>query len=452
MINKIIIDNFMAHEHTELELGPGVTILTGSNNTGKSAVVEALRCLATNPDRNPNPSLYIRHGAKEARVEVVLDDGTRVAWVRAKRWAKYELWAPGAEEPEEYHKLQRQVPEDVARVLRLDQVALETRKDGVDVHIGNQRDPVFLLNQPDSVMAEFFAASTESAHLLAMQNLLKLKERDAKREERGLEEQAARAEAKLDRLDPLPAIGLRMDGAGDLEREADRLEREIPALEAALAEFRHLTGSVRRARAAGAVLEKTAPVPEIEDVAGLKARMDALQGLSRRIGRAVDTAGALSGLSEPPAVEDTGSLQGAVRGLAETGRVLRGAEVRSRALADLAEPPQCEDTARLAALLDEWYALRARDARFARLDQLLRSVAEPPSPEPLDRLRGAVADMDGLAALLTARQGELSGLEEDLRSVVDAMDERIRALGCCPLCGGDLTTAEFLDHGCRHDA
>ena len=28
MIKKIIIDNFMAHEHTEIELGAGVTMLT----------------------------------------------------------------------------------------------------------------------------------------------------------------------------------------------------------------------------------------------------------------------------------------------------------------------------------------------------------------------------------------------------------------------------------------
>lgn len=452
MISKIIIDNFMAHEHTELELGPGVTILTGSNNTGKSAVVEALRCLATNPDRNPNPSLYIRHGAKEARVEVVLDDGTRVAWVRAKRWAKYELWAPGAEEPEEYHKLQRQVPEDVARALRLDQVALETRKDGVDVHIGNQRDPVFLLNQPDSVMAEFFAASTESAHLLAMQNLLKLRERDAKREERGLEEQAARTETALDLLDPLPAIGLRMETAGELEREADRLEREIPALKTVLAEHRHLSGEVRRARAMGEALAGMTPVPETEDVAGLKARMHALADLSRRMGRASDAASALSELNEPPAVEDTGPLLDAVHGLADTGRVLRKGQARSRALAGLTEPPAAEDTARLSALLDNLYALRARGDRLARLNDLLRSVAEPAAPEPLDRLRATVADMDGLATRIAARQGELSDLEKDLRSVVDAMDERIRALGCCPLCGGELTTGHFLDHGCRHDA
>ncbi|MEF2143934.1 MAG: AAA family ATPase, partial [Desulfovibrionaceae bacterium] len=47
MIQRIILDDFQAHKHTELALGPGVTVLTGPNNSGKSAIVEALRCLAT---------------------------------------------------------------------------------------------------------------------------------------------------------------------------------------------------------------------------------------------------------------------------------------------------------------------------------------------------------------------------------------------------------------------
>ena len=448
MIKKIIIDNFMAHEHTELELGAGVTILTGANNTGKSAVVEALRCLAT----NPTPSHVIRHGAKEARVEVELDDGTRVAWVRTKRWAKYELWAPGAEEPEEYHKLQRKVPEDVAKVLRLDQVELENRKEGVDVHIGNQRDPVFLLNQPDSVMAEFFAASTESAHLLAMQNVLKLRVRDAKREERALEDQAARTAESINRLSPLPDISLAMEQAETLEREADRLERDIPALETALNEYRNLTGLLERSRATGKVLAGTQPPPEVQDVARLKRAIEAVDAVAGQLGRAGNSARALTGLSAPPETSDTATLGNAIRTLAATEMTLRKVAEQQAALAGLLKVPAPEDTARLAGIVDEFLILRARSKRLGRFETLLRTVAEPPLPEPLGNLGATVTELRGLTGQLAARQTELDGLETDLRSVVDAMDERIRALGCCPVCGGDLTTATFLDHGRCHDA
>jgi exonuclease SbcC len=196
MIRSIILENFMAHEHTELELGPGVTALTGANNTGKSAIVEALRCVTT----NPAPSHCIRHGAKEARVTVVMDDGARVVWIRKKRSAGYEITLPGRDEPEEpFWKLQGKVPDEVRALLRLDLVELETGEP-VDVHLGNQREPVFLLNRPDSNVAAFFAASTESAHLLAMQNALKARTTEAKRRERELEARQERIEAELDAL------------------------------------------------------------------------------------------------------------------------------------------------------------------------------------------------------------------------------------------------------------
>ncbi|WP_338668722.1 AAA family ATPase [Pseudodesulfovibrio methanolicus] len=451
MITKIIIDNFMAHEHTELALGPGVTILTGSNNTGKSAVVEALRCLATNPARSPNPALYIRHGAKEARVEVEVDDGTRVAWVRTKRWAKYEVWAPGAEEPEEYHKLQGRVPEDVAKILRLDQVELETRKDSVDVHLGNQRDPVFLLNQPDSVMAEFFAASTESAHLLAMQNALKIRVRDAKREERGLDEQAGRIGSDLDRLVPLPDITLRMDEAENLERAATALEQAIPALEAGLAEHRTLIAALDRERAASAVLEAIQPPPSVQDVDRLKQYIASMGTVSAQRDRATRTAGALAGLDTPPEAADTGPLRHLLRDLALTGATLHRASIHQTALAGLTTPPDREDTARLAGMVDELYVLRTRNKRLTRLEAALGKIAEPPVPVPLVGLGGTVTELAGLTNKISARRAELDGLETDLRSVVVAMDERIRAVGCCPVCGGDLTTDSFLDHGCGHD-
>ncbi|WP_319582859.1 AAA family ATPase [uncultured Pseudodesulfovibrio sp.] len=452
MITKIIIDNFMAHEHTELELGPGVTILTGSNNTGKSAVVEALRCLATNPARSPNPALYIRHGAKEARVEVEVDDGTRVVWVRTKRWAKYEVWAPDAEEPEEYHKLQGRVPEDVARVLRLDQVELETRKDSVDVHLGNQRDPVFLLNQPDSVMAEFFAASTESAHLLAMQNALKIRVRDAKREERALLDQADRVGSDLDRLAPLPDINRRMEQAEDLEKEATALERAIPALESGLAEHRALVAALDREQALGRVLAGILPPPPVQDVDRLKRHIGSMESVSAQQAQAARSAGALAGLGTPPDTADTAPLRNLLRDLAGTVATLNQTSRQQTALAGLTAPPDREDTTRLSGMVDQLYILRSRQKRLARLETVLGNIAEPPAPSPLDKLGNTVTEIAVLTNKISERQAEMETLETDLQSVVVAMEERIRAIGCCPVCGGDLTTDSFLDHGCRHGA
>jgi DNA repair ATPase RecN len=69
MIKRVIIKDYMAHKETELELDPGVTVITGPNNSGKSAVVEVLRSVG----QKPSPHHAIRHGASQAVVRVELE-------------------------------------------------------------------------------------------------------------------------------------------------------------------------------------------------------------------------------------------------------------------------------------------------------------------------------------------------------------------------------------------
>lgn len=452
MIKKIVIDNFMAHAHTELDLGPGVTILTGPNNTGKSAVVEALRCVATNPDRSPNPAMFIRHGAKEARVAVEMDDGTRVVWVRTKRYAMYELWLPGAEEPEEYHKLQRKVPEDIQAVLRMNMVDLEKTSRPVDIHFGNQREPVFLLNRPDSDAAAFFAASTESAHLLAMQDLLKLRVRDRRREGEALTSDLARIERDLDGLEALPSLELRLEEALGAEAEVTRLERDIPALEGVLAQYRSLDAALGSKQRVAASLGQATPPPEsveIRPLAGILAEMDRAVRHFRTAGSA---ARALDPLAAPPTLSDAPALARLIDRLADTDRHLRGVQACGRVLDGLADPPRPEDAADLAGLLDRLLTLTYRAARLGRSHAVLRTVEEPPAPEPVDGLRSLLARMRDLSGRVGAQEEALNGLEKDLRKVVDRISGRVEELGRCPTCGQAMTAAEFLDHGGCHGA
>jgi len=440
MITKLILENFMAHERTELSLGPGVTALTGPNNTGKSAVVEALRCVAT----NPAPRNYIRHGAKEARVTVELADGTRVVWVRRKASAGYELWAPGAEEPEEYWKFGRTPPDDVLNALRLDVVGLEGGKE-IDVHIGNQREPIFLLNRPDSDAAAFFAASTESAHLLAMQNLLKRRTQDAARRERDLEE-------RRDMLAPLPDIGLALETARDLERTAARLQVEIPAIEAHR-ERMERTGRERDRRSAAAeACRALADPPKIIDVKGL-------DGLTRQIGRVGEDLARRTGLHDalapvqaPPAPFDTLRLAILCERQRFLDRALQSGADRTDRLAGLAEPPVLQDVARLAASIADLRRLQKARAGAENICARLRSVAEPPEVRADARLAGLVDDIRAMARRSADAQAAADGLRAELRTVEESIRRVADALGHCPTCGANISGANFLDHGGDHDA
>ena len=189
--------------------------------------MEAVRSLVQNPSQKHS----IRHGAKQAVVRLELDSGEIIEWVRTEKTAYYRLFRPedggeGAGEPEEYRKIGLTVPEDVRALLRLGLV--ETEADDIDIHIGNQREPIFLLNRPGSQAAGFFAASSEAAYLLHMRQALKSREDYAKSTRKVLAGEGQAQEQALLRYQPLDGIGPELDRA-EADLCVDRRQPEVAA-------------------------------------------------------------------------------------------------------------------------------------------------------------------------------------------------------------------------------
>ncbi len=112
-------------------------------------------------------------------------------------------------------------PDDIRRLLRLDLV--ETESGAVDIHIGNQRYPIFLLDQTGSQAASFFAASTEAEYLLRIQQALKTRTDRARSKRKELLQECAELEAALEHFSPLTALESDLTAA-----EARSLSSPIP--------------------------------------------------------------------------------------------------------------------------------------------------------------------------------------------------------------------------------
>ncbi|MGE4539282.1 MAG: AAA family ATPase [Desulfovibrio sp.] len=444
-MRRLVLTDFMAHAHTVFEFAPGLTVLTGPNNTGKSAVVEGLRCLA----QNPTPRHCIRHGAREARVSAEFDDGTVVTWVRRPKYALYELTRPGAEEPEVYAKFGRTPPEDILDVLRLSPVPIEGG-DPVDVHIGNQREPVFLLNQPGSALSGFFAASTEAAHLIAMQNLLTDRTRKAKTEKNRLDKELASLAASLDTLSPLPELELRLEQAVAAEGDIAGREREASGLADWLARRRELAGSIDRCERSGTALSRLAGPPELAPTAPLAGLVAARETLARRMDRAGRRGGALASLAAPPALVDTAGLAGRVRDLVALRGELARTEKKAAAVAGLAPPGELADVAGLGALVQDLKAVRGGLRCLDGRAKILSRLSGPPETADLAPL-AALADSLQAArrAVSTARTAAVAKARA-LEELTSRIADRLAALGSCPLCGGALTPDDFLGAGHGH--
>jgi len=442
MIRKIILTDFMAHAATEIELGPGLTVLTGPNNSGKSAVVEALRCLAV----NPTPKYFIRHGAKEARVEVQFDDGARLAWVRRDKYALYELTRPG-EETEVYAKFGRKPPEEVQDVLRLSLVELEDAAEvrEIDVHLGNQREPIFLLNKPKTVMASFFASTTESAHLIKMQALLKNKINKAKAEEKDLLARLAGFEGRLDRLAPLPGVSLRLERLRDGLEASRAGQRRAVALEGAIAAKTQTAASLARQQAAAGAYAVLTPPPALHDVEALRGLALELRHKTGLRRRAQAKSEALSGLAPPAGAYAAAALAArldALRAMAARGR---RASSLARALAGLAPPPAPRDTLALASDVRRLAQLRRMHGGLSARRIVLGRAEPPPEPKPIAALAALVAALRAMAGKIDAAANQAAGAATHFAALSQAMAERLRDIGHCPLCGAGLDPDHFFD-------
>jgi len=445
MITRLTLTDFMAHAATVLEFAPGLNVLTGPNNTGKSAVVEALRCLA----QNPPPRHVIRHGAAEARVTVTLSDGTVVAWVRRPKYALYELTRPGATEPEVFAKFGRTPPEAICDVLRLDLVPLETGP-SVDVHIGNQREPVFLLNEPGTAVAGFFAASTEAAHLVAMQNRLTDKVRKAKSESKRLELRLAALVADLDKLAPLPDLEYRLSAGEASEAALAVLDRDIPALERTLADRRGLLARQAAVAHTAQVLAGLSAPPGLLPTAPLAGQIDRLRGFFRETRRVAGRWAALETLETPPALADTAAIARQVGALAQTSQAGQRLSARTRVLARLIPPPELAATAALATTRDRLVRLRADTAGLAATAGRLSALGPPPDLAETGALAKSVAALVAARRALAAKEKALATARQALADGEARIAARLETLGACPLCGARLCLDGFLGTGHDH--
>ena len=69
MLNRLRIRNFQSLEDIDLELGQ-FTVIIGESDTGKSAIIRALKYALINKVGTG----FIRHGEKQAAVELTFED------------------------------------------------------------------------------------------------------------------------------------------------------------------------------------------------------------------------------------------------------------------------------------------------------------------------------------------------------------------------------------------
>lgn len=152
--------NFMSHSDTQVPLSAGLTVLVGQNDVGKSAIVTAI---AAASGIRTFKKEFVRHGCDSASVILGFGDGRVLECTRSAKGSPAMMYRLFAADGNMLHETPSAEPDWLPGTLGIH------TEGGLDIQVGNQKQPVFLLNEPGSKQAAILSIGKESSLISVMQ-------------------------------------------------------------------------------------------------------------------------------------------------------------------------------------------------------------------------------------------------------------------------------------------
>lgn len=228
MIDRIAIHNFQSLKSVDITLGK-LTVVVGPSSSGKTALMRALRALAS----NVRGSQFITQGTKKASISAHTANGV-ITLERSEAGGTYKLSLNGADKV--YTKLGGAVPEDITRALNLQPITTESSS----INFAGQFDRPYLLDDSGATVARvlgeltnvstIFAAVREAnRRRTAASSTLKTRKADFE----GLKDQAAKFKALPQQQEAIKAAEKAYERAVDIQGSLTRLEQMLDTVETA---------------------------------------------------------------------------------------------------------------------------------------------------------------------------------------------------------------------------
>ncbi|WP_100373134.1 AAA family ATPase [Bacillus sp. FJAT-45037] len=185
---SVRLENFQSHLDTTIELNKGLNVLVGQSDSGKTAIIRALKWLLYNQPRGTD---FIRVGADFVRVTVQLSNGIQITRERTSSKNRYII----REDQKDDLVLEGfgiHVPDEVLKAHGMRPLRID-RDHELAIHLSGQLDGPFLLEQTSSLRAKTIGRIS-GAHYLDMAI------RDTSKDLSGLTQRVKLEEGELDQL------------------------------------------------------------------------------------------------------------------------------------------------------------------------------------------------------------------------------------------------------------
>jgi len=139
MIKSLAIHNFQSHEKSYLKFHPGVNVIVGSSDSGKTAIIRALRWIVWN---RPSGDAIRSYWGGDTFAILETEDG--FVWRHKGKIDKYELKAYDKNSLV-FKAFGTSVPEEISKFLNINEINLQM-----------QLDSPFLLSNSSGEVAQYF--------------------------------------------------------------------------------------------------------------------------------------------------------------------------------------------------------------------------------------------------------------------------------------------------------
>ncbi len=207
---------FMPYRNVSIPLSPGLTLLTGDNDIGKSLFPHALRTVFY----NMTGKTAFPHGENKAMVRLDLGPDGIVTWQRTDKRAKPILWTWEKDDKQRNVDNARNAPDWLSK-LGYGTVS------GLEIQVSHQKEPLFPLNLSPAQRTAILSIGREAEYLSIMKELFRKRIAMDQRERKILNEQLTNLEQTIATLRPIKQVTERLKGLVSLKSEIEKETQDI---------------------------------------------------------------------------------------------------------------------------------------------------------------------------------------------------------------------------------
>jgi len=441
--------DFESHVDTVIPLSPRMNLLTGENNTGKTAAVRGFKALALTGAGDD----VIRHGQDRARVEVRQSDGSMIAWERRGPAVKnahrqvWQLWPAGAAEPARETPAEDDAPPSWVRdMLNIRMIGPD---EDIDPQIGSQKEPIFLLNRKPSERAKILVAGREAEAVEVIADRWRRLLRHDREAVRSGETEVARLRTRIAALDKVLEVHARLKEAAGRIGEVDARIYQEECLRETINGLRAAGDAADRTRRQVSALGRLpTALPPLRDNAALASSVRQLRVLSAGARRMSLEGEVLSRLpAELVPLRPVAELSRSLSQLKRARRAVGILKIEQKALAKApATAPELRPAAELGAAVVRIRQADAACRRLASMTDILarqeKVQAHPVMVEGLRPTSGIEQSVSRIKQVAGARTVAAEAYAREVKTgpvLQKAMNDILEHLGhVCPVCSGPL--------------